>query len=299
MFNKYPHLVKYGHEEVEGIEFGLTHVFPKIDGTNASVWFDERIRAGSRNRELDTVNFEQDNAGFAQWASKQEALANFFAKYPTLRLYGEWLVPHTITHYRQEAWRRFYIFDVMEGDKFLPYDTYLPILMEFGLDVVPCIKKFKNGDWESFMKEAHACTYLLDNPDTTTLKGEGIVIKNYEWENKYKNITWAKIVLAEFKEQHVSKMGANVIENKTNAEAICDIACTEALIEKEYQKILQEVGTWEKKFIPRLLNVVFYSVVKEELWNCLKKINNGSVNFKELQSHCFNKVKQTKKELFI
>lgn len=63
MFIKYPHLERYGNEEVEGIEIGTTYVFPKLDGTNAQLWMDENgtVCGGSRNRVLSIHN---DNAGF-------------------------------------------------------------------------------------------------------------------------------------------------------------------------------------------------------------------------------------------
>ena len=66
-FRRYDHVVRLGHQDVEGIDLGRVFVFPKIDGTNASLWADPvigeggmepdffSIRAGSRNRELRDV----------------------------------------------------------------------------------------------------------------------------------------------------------------------------------------------------------------------------------------------------
>ena len=39
-FIKYQHIERWGMDEVEGIEIGTCHVFPKLDGTNASVYLD-------------------------------------------------------------------------------------------------------------------------------------------------------------------------------------------------------------------------------------------------------------------
>ena len=46
------HLERYGNEEVEGIEQGTTYVFPKLDGTNAQLWYEGKgvIGAGSRTK---------------------------------------------------------------------------------------------------------------------------------------------------------------------------------------------------------------------------------------------------------
>ena len=52
-FKKYQHVERYGTREVEGIEFGMCHIFPKIDGTNGSMWLSDcGIRYGSRKRAL-------------------------------------------------------------------------------------------------------------------------------------------------------------------------------------------------------------------------------------------------------
>jgi hypothetical protein len=35
------HIEKFGNTGVEGIELGECYVFPKLDGTNSSLWFQE------------------------------------------------------------------------------------------------------------------------------------------------------------------------------------------------------------------------------------------------------------------
>ena len=39
-FLKYLHLERYGTDGVDGITLGGCHIFPKLDGTNASFWCD-------------------------------------------------------------------------------------------------------------------------------------------------------------------------------------------------------------------------------------------------------------------
>ena len=69
-FRKYQHIERFGTDEVLGIDDGLNYIFPKIDGTNSSVWLDEGvITAGSRNREL---TLDKDNAGFCAWVSNKK-----------------------------------------------------------------------------------------------------------------------------------------------------------------------------------------------------------------------------------
>ena len=52
MFKKYLEVERLGKEEVEGILFGECALFPKLDGTNASIWMEANgdIKAGSRSK---------------------------------------------------------------------------------------------------------------------------------------------------------------------------------------------------------------------------------------------------------
>ena len=103
-FIKYQHIEKLGHQEVADILEGTVTIYPKLDGTNASVWMDlsstPEIQAGSRNRHLEPG---KDNAGFLAWAREHEGLKKFLTANPHLRLYGEWLVPHSLKTYREDA----------------------------------------------------------------------------------------------------------------------------------------------------------------------------------------------------
>ena len=40
-FQKYLHLERYGTDGVDGITIGQCHIFPKLDGTNASFWYEQ------------------------------------------------------------------------------------------------------------------------------------------------------------------------------------------------------------------------------------------------------------------
>jgi len=306
MFRQYMHLVKFGMTEVEGIEFGKVYIFPKIDGTNASTWLCEPlsiIEAGSRTRGLSE---ESDNAGFYSWVVQQQHLKQFHAAYPKLRLYGEWLVPHTFKGYREDAWRKFYVFDVYndETQTYLSYDQYQPILEQFGVDYIPPLAIIKNASYDNFLKYLNENKYLCpDNGEP----GEGIVIKNYDYYNRFERQVWAKIVRQEFKEQHYKTMGAPEINSSMmNEERIVDTTVTLALIDKTMAKIVNgrqmqgQLGTvWNSKMIPELLNRVFYDVVTEEFWDAWKDIDFGTVNGKTLRALVTQKIKTLKPEIFV
>lgn len=314
MFQKYMHIERLGHSEVEGILDGICHVFYKIDGTNASLWrFNAeenpkawRIEGGSRNRVLTREN---DNAGFLNWALEQENLWAFFEKYHYVRLYGEWLVPHSLKTYHDDAWRKFYVFDVYAQDwdesgewSIVPYDVYKVWLDEFGIDYIPPLAIMKNPTEEQLFKALEKSGQFLIKDGAGT--GEGIVIKNYDFVNQFGRQTWAKIITNEFKTVHHREMGAPLVNGSLLDEerAVQDFLTSE-MIRKEQIKIIWEHNTeynmendiepkFTNKMIPELLGRVYYEFVREELWNVVKKYKDPKINFRLLRSMVYKKVKE-------
>lgn len=291
-YKKYQHIERFGNEEVDGINLGECYVFTKLDGSNGQIWFEDgNMKYGSRNREL---SLDNDNAGFMAWAIEQKQYSDYLEKYPNHRLFGEWLVPHSIKGYLESAWRRFYVFDVMEGDQYLHYEDYRLKLEEFGIEYVPAFRKLTNGEYSHFVEFIKDATYLLQDGE---YKPEGIVIKNYEFRNKYDRHVWAKIVSNEFKAVHAKAMGVTeVASRKLVEEEISKEFITSHLVEKEYEKI--KLNGWSSKNIPQLLNTIFYTVIKEEIWEMLKKHKNPKIDFKMLQHFVFARIKELKPELF-
>ena len=282
-FKKYQHVEKFGNTEVSEIEFGECYIFPKLDGTNASAWLrNGGVCGGSRNREL---SLESDNAGFLNWLVKQENIKRLLIDHPNLRLFGEWLVPHSLKTYRDDTWRKFYVFDVAEDSgedlKYLHFNIYYSILKEYGVEMIPPMAIINNPTFERLQNACEKNTYLLQE---NAGFGEGIVIKNYSFVNRYGRTTWAKIVTNEFKDKHVREMGANRIkEKKMIEEEIALEYCTKSLCEKVQSKIELEKGDWKSQYIPQLLNIVYYDIIREEIWDILKKKKNPTINFKTLK----------------
>ena len=298
-FEKYQHVERFGTSEVRGIELGTCYVFPKIDGTNSSCWLDNKeLKCGSRKREL---TLEKDNGGFYNSMISNQNIIDYLHKHPTHRLYGEWLIPHSLKTYRDEAWRKFYVFDVCEYDedsfRYLTYDEYKPLLEEFNIDYVPCLKIIKNGNFEDFIKCTTENTFLIKDGFGV---GEGIVIKNYDYKNQWGRIVWAKIVTNEFKEKHIKKMDSPVLvkENNLIEQDIIDKYVTESFVNKEYEKIKLENNGWSSKCIPILLSKIYYELINEEMWHIIKKFKSPKIDFKILNNLCIKKIKEIKSDLF-
>lgn len=295
-FEKYQHIERLGSSEVRDVLFGKCYVFYKIDGTNASVWLgiDGLVKSGSRNREL---TIESDNAGFCAWATQCENLYAFLKKYPTARLFGEWLVPHSLKTYNQNAWRKFYVFDVMVDGFYLNYDEYSLILESFGIDYIPPIAICTNPSVETIYKLLEKTgQFLIDDGKGN---GEGLVIKNYDFTNKHGRKIWAKVITSEFKERHTKTMGAPIIESKELVEIkIVEQYCTRHFIEKEFLKLCDDDGSFDLKKIPMMLNVIYDELIKEESYNFVKKFKNPIINYKTLYGFTVRKIKQVMKDLF-
>lgn len=300
-FKPYIHLERFGTQEVEGIEHGMCFIFPKVDGSNASVWLNNKgeICAGSRTRQL---SLDHDNAGFLAWVIQQDNLKAYLFANPTHRLYGEWLVPHTLKTYRKDAWRRFWIFDVAKVDPnthdeiFISYDAYNEELEKFKLDYILPMFRIENVNLDYLMGALEKNTFLIDDNSGV---GEGVVVKNYDFINRYGRTVWAKVVRQSFKEDNAKAFGINTIRLGTGVEQqIVDEFVTPAMIDKVMAKIVNEKGTWQTKFIPQLLNVVFYDLVKEETWEYLKKHNLPTINFQTLKALTIRKIKQEQAQLF-
>jgi len=305
-FRPYMHVEKYGNDEVRGIELGKLFIFPKLDGTNASVWSVPdgdskwRYQCGSRTR---TLSRESDNAGFLATCEESEGdglgfkLLTFVNRYPNLRLYGEWLVPHTLKTYRDDVWRRFWVFDVFndETNTYLNYETYQPLLDGCGLDYMPPLATIKGGDYEYFIHVLNQNVFGIKDGQGV---GEGVVLKNYEFVNEFGNTVWAKIIQNEFKEQHHRLMGSPETERKIVEEEIANVYITESLCTKTYAKIVNEKQGWTSKYIPELLGRVFHDLITEELWQVIKTEKSITINFGMLKHFTIARIKSILPHLF-
>ncbi len=294
MFQKYQHIERIGTTDVAGLMDGLCYIFPKIDGTNGSVWNEDGvIVAGSRNREL---TLDHDNAGFFAAIKSDPRFTAYLSEFPGHRIYGEWLVPHSLKTYREDAWRKFYVFDIMDGERYLPYDEYKPLLERRGIDFIVPIAVIDWPTEEKLYEMLERNQFLIKDGAGS---GEGIVIKRYDFVNRFGRTTWAKIVTSEFKAKHTREMGvAKLTIGLGVEERICEKYITDALLDKEIAKIEVDNGGWTSKLIPRLLGVMFHAVVTEEIWNIVKEFKNPTIDFKRLNQMIIREVKTRKPALF-
>lgn len=290
-YKSYQHIERLGTDEVEGILKGTVYIFPKIDGTNGVLFSKEdgQVCAGSRKRELSKT---QDNQGFFNKIACQGKYAEFFAVNPNLALYGEYLKPHTVKNYIDDAWNDFYVFDIQRNDgTYIEWSDFDKLLTPYGIKYISPIAILQNPTEQEVKSYVDQCTFLCKEGTV----GEGIVVKNQQFVNKYGRTVWAKVVRDEFKEKIMAKKAKPIVTTEIEQQ-IVDSFCTSSFIEKEYQKIAE--NGWNSKMIPMLLSRIYNEFIKEESWNFIKKFKNPTVNYKVLNSLILGKVKEVKGELF-
>lgn len=244
-FRKFDHVERGKHRAVDDICRGTTHVFPKLDGSNGSVWAEVEqklsgekivVQCGSRNN---TLSINKDNAGFHAYIKGDSDVAEnirlFVLANPNLILYGEWLVPHTIKNYVADAWRKFYIFDIFDRNLglYLDWTHAQAMLANAGISsIIPSVViENPTGPELDALTEKMSC-FLCEEGTV----GEGIVVKNYGWRNIFDRQPWMKILADGFRDK-AKRPAIGVGEDATEIEIeISNALVDQHLVDKEFAK---------------------------------------------------------------
>jgi len=290
-FKRYPKIHRLGKEEVEGILEGTVHIEEKIDGANGQIWVDKRgeITCGSRNREL-TEGFN----GFVDYVKSHDGIRNLLANHPGWRLYGEWLVRHTI-QYNETNYKHFYLFDISlvsdgeEAEEFLTKEHVMAIADEYGIHRPEYHGSFDNPTQEQIMEHV--------GKSTLGEKGEGVVLKNHEFRDKFGSHNYAKIVTENFKEDNGVTFGGNNKHSDSYWEMyVVNKYMTLARIEKIMNKLQPLIDKrLDLEHIPRITNTAYHDMLTEEIWEIQDKVQ--SLNFKTLKRIAMKKAVQIYKDV--
>lgn len=177
----------------------------------------------------------------------------------------------------------------MRGEDYLMYEEYVPLLEKYEIEYIPVLSIMENPSEDDLRNLSDKGTFLqLENG-----LPEGIVAKRYDFRNKYGRTTWGKIVLSEFKHKKAIPLSDQTLEERITLTYV-----TPAFIEKEYAKLINEVGGWNSKLIPRFMNSLWHVLIEEEIWNIIRKFKNPTIDFKKLHHAMTIQIKMTKPELF-
>lgn len=303
---RYQHVERIDSDNISGLLEGTCHIYPKMDGSNMCAYLEDgKVRTMSRNRVIEAPE------PFASFVGENPKIGEFLRGFPGLRLYGEWMVPHTIRSYIGETWNRWFVFDVtaedseavyeyeldgerrileMAGRTYIPYEEYEPILRSYGIDCIPPIAIVENPTVEELERMAdNDATFMMSEGS-----GEGIVVKRYDFVNKFGRTEWAKLINTEYSRKRIVRCnrGEGTVERD-----ITDRYVTPDLVSKECAKIVEITGT-DQNIQGRLLSTVYHCLVTEFMWDAVKRYGNPTVNFKTLRRECDIAVKEARPEIF-
>lgn len=261
---KYHSIVRYGHRStVDVLNAGDQIVIEeKLDGSNVSVVKDkDKIRAFSRNTEL---NEENTLGGFYQFSQS----LNADDLLDEIVYFGEFLNPHKVRYPNFE--KQFFLFDLydLETDKYLPFSKVKEEAQRLNLNLVPVFYEGKYQSFEhlqSFVGRTNIGGRLGD-----VEQGEGVVIKNVDYIDRYGRQVFVKLVTDAFREVQKQKPAKDP-KTLTPEQLFVNTCVTEARVEKILYKLVDE-GILEESFgiedmgdILKNMNVKIYEdIMKEE-----------------------------------
>lgn len=294
-YKSFKHVVRYDSDDGEGILCGKCNISYKLDGTNSVLWWDDdtdTIGAGSRTRKLSET---KDNAGFYAWANSNNAeaeiLRNFLCEHPQYIIYGEFGVGQVahIKDYNADARNYLWIFDMFDfqEDHYLADEVWRPMLEEAGAGqwIIPIAATIENPTPDQLAEIAKNNKFLLDNANHP---GEGVVIRNINFRNKYGHYEIGKLVLDEYKQNKAKPKKVEYVEGEVE-QAIVDTYLTDAELSKTMAKVVLACGAdafdnKNGKMVGMFLNWVMKECVLEECATWIKKFRNPVVNFSLLDS---------------
>ncbi len=288
MFRPYRKIHRLGKEETEGILVGKCYIQEKVDGANTSIWLEDGvIRKGSRTQDLTGKNFN----GFPEYVDNHEGIQRLFKENgDSYRLYGEWLVRHTLA-YNELAYKKFYLFDVW--DERLEKELELPEVYElankYEIEIVPLRAVIENPT----MEQINEWVGKSDFGD----RGEGVVIKNFNFVDKFGERHFAKVVTEKFKEDNAVTFGGNNKHSETYWEVyVMNKYITLERVRKIMQKLEPVINErLDMKHIPRIMGTVYHDMITEEAWEIANDI--PAIDFKKLRVLCNAKTKNIYVEL--
>lgn len=280
MHIQYPKIYWLHHESCEWILDWPVFVQSKIDWANLSIRLEDGfISIWSRTQIVYShLTLHKSFNNVQNIIPAHKGIIQLLADNPTYRLYGEFLVKHTIS-YPQEAYNKFYMFDILDWDKRL-YPTYVyDLAMQYWIDTPSVLS---NG-YEMFTLDA--LNKIMEENKDFGVRWEGIVIKPYDFKNKRGDRQYGKLVRQEFKEKN-SIVFWNI--NKSTAE---DEFSSKYINSARVLKIINKIEQNEDRNIriedtPHVMWMIYHDVFEEELRGFA---NKKIIDFNLLQKKCNNR----------
>lgn len=231
---KYTDIVRLGHRTTVGVlsENDNIVVQEKLDGAHASFKVEDgQVLAFSRNTQLSEENTLR---GFYQWTqtlNPDELLGGVV-------YFGEWLIKHKLDY--GDNMSQFYLFDIYNEyvQEYVHFSMVKDEAKRLKINLIPILYE---GKYQSF---EHLQSFV--GQSSLGEQGEGIVVKNVTYKDRFGRQIFVKLVTDAFRE--VQKQKAPKDPNSTTQEMIfVNTFLRKGRVEKLLHKLVDE-GTLDEKF---------------------------------------------------
>lgn len=241
---KYHSIVRLGHKSTVGVlnEGDEIIIQEKIDGANASFMVHEgELLCFSRNKQLDPSNTLE---GFYNWV---HANIDPNKLLDGVIYFGEWTATHKISYPNHT--KKFFLFDVYNThlEEYVNFSMVVDEALRLDLNLIPVFYRGLYQGYDhltSFIGLTQLGGILKGKNKETgeTIEketGEGIVVKNVNYRDRYGKQLFVKLVVDEFRE--VQKQRAPKDPNTISKTRQLVLDClTNARIEKHLFKLVDE-----------------------------------------------------------
>lgn len=267
---KYHDIVRLGHRStIDVLNKGDKIVIQeKIDGANASFRKDgDTIRTYSRNHELTQ---EDGLGGFRQWVQENIDVNELL---DDVIYFGEWTNTHKVKYIEQHT-KSFFLYDlfvVEDEDGNGHYESFDAVRHEakhLGLKLVPV---FYEGEYIDF---EHLKGFIGRTDIGGTVQdermGEGIVVKNVDYKDRFGNQKFVKLVHEKFAEIQKQKLPKDPMVELTQEQVFVDQTVTEARVDKLLHKLVDE-GVLNEHFGIEDMGVILKNIAPRVREDILKE----------------------------
>lgn len=227
---KYTDIVRMGHRETVGVvkEGDYITVYEKLDGANASFTAGAEVLAFSRNTQLSAEN---NLRGFYEFTRN----IDLQALVPDAIYYGEWLVKHKVDY--GDKGGVFYLFDIYDKvtETYAPTHVVIQEAARLGLAIAPILYA---GPYVSF---EHLQAFVGRSAYATKADGgEGIVVKNVNFRDRFGKQTFMKLVSDGFREIQPQKAPRDPNAPVSAEATFVQTFMTEGRVDKLLRKLVDE-----------------------------------------------------------
>lgn len=263
---KYMSIVRLGHRSTEDVlnEGDRIVIQEKLDGANASFRLGEdgKVYSYSRNLEL---NEDNNLGGFYQWVQENVDPKSLV---DSAIYFGEWTNPHKVKYPSYQ--KQFFLYDIYDTEtkRYIGFNLVKAQSEKLGLNLIPV---FYEGEYKSFEHlESFIGVTLVGGQLNGKEMGEGIVVKNADYTDRFGNQIFVKLVVDEFREVQKQKAPRDPNRPKSLEQEFVETTVTEARIDKLLHKLVDE-GVLDERWGIEDMGVILKNMGSRVLEDIMKE----------------------------